>query len=157
MRISDWSSDVCSSDLLVAGLADLSREGLELVGEHAGELRTDIQTLADAAATIDANLSSVTQLLEAGSLLTTGLGSAYNPELRAIDLRNNFTPLVTEALDLVLGQLGLPPVCLEILQECPVAGASAATPTAADLTGTSPVRALLDLLGARTASSEGSR
>src|SRR3546814_1685417 len=102
MRISDWSSDVCSSDLLVAGLADLSREGLELVGEHAGELRTDIQTLADAAATIDANLSSVTQLLEAGSLLTTGLGSAYNPELRAIDLRNNFTPLVTEALDLVL-------------------------------------------------------
>src|SRR3546814_2951897 len=96
MRISDWSSDVCSSDLLVAGLADLSREGLELVGEHAGELRTDIQTLADAAATIDANLSSVTQLLEAGSLLTTGLGSAYNPELRAIDLRNNFTPLVTE-------------------------------------------------------------
>src|SRR3546814_9558416 len=61
-----------SIESLVAGLADLSREGLELVGEHAGELRTDIQTLADAAATIDANLSSVTQLLEAGSLLTTG-------------------------------------------------------------------------------------
>src|SRR3546814_9021694 len=41
-----------SIESLVAGLADLSREGLELVGEHAGELRTDIQTMADAAGTI---------------------------------------------------------------------------------------------------------
>ncbi len=58
---------------LVAGLADLSREGLALVGEHDQELRTDIQTLTDAAAVIDANLSSVSQLLDAGGLLGTGL------------------------------------------------------------------------------------
>jgi hypothetical protein len=54
---------------LVAGLADLSREGLSLVAEHDQQLRTDIQTLTDAAAVIDANLSSVSQLLDAGGLL----------------------------------------------------------------------------------------
>src|SRR3546814_20761133 len=85
-----------SIESLVAGLADLSREGLELVGEHAGELRTDIQTLADAAATIDANLSSVTQPLEAGPLPPTGLGSAHNPDLPAIAPPHTLTPPPTE-------------------------------------------------------------
>src|SRR5690606_12685533 len=45
---------------LVSGLADLSRNGLALLGDHAGPLRDDIETLAAAAATIDANLASVT-------------------------------------------------------------------------------------------------
>jgi virulence factor Mce-like protein len=137
---------------LVGGLADLSRNGLALIGDHASELRTDIETLADAAATIDANLSAVTQLLDSGPILTAGIAEAYNPELRAIDLRNNFSPLVTDVFNLTLGQLGIPPVCVNVLQECPVQGQSL-TATPADLSGPSPVSSVLTLLGARTASS----
>jgi virulence factor Mce-like protein len=142
---------------LVAGLADLSQTGLRLVGEHSGALRTDIQTLADAAATIDANLSSVTQLLTAGNLLTTGLLDAYNPDLRAIDLRNDFSPLVTEVVDLLVGDLGLPSVCAVLpLPTCPeVAGQSrTATPASIATTSTTPVGSLLTLLGAPTAAAE---
>lgn len=136
---------------LIGALADLSRNGLALVGGHATELRADIQTLADAAATIDANLASVTQLLDAGSILTTGLIDAYNPELRAIDLRNNFSPLITEVLDIVLGQLGLPPLCVPVLQDCPVAGAGTGTATVATIDATpTPIGSLLSLLSQPT-------
>ena len=139
---------------LVSGLADLSQTGLRLVGEHSTELRADIQTLADAAATIDANLSSVTKLLKAGNLLTSGLLEAYNPDLRAIDLRNNFSPLV---LDLVNLFVDLDPelVCAVI----PVAGcegfvsldAADATPATITEQSTTPVGSLLTLLSADTA------
>ena len=92
---------------LVGGLADLSKTGLRIVGEHSTDLRADIETLADAAATIDANLSSVTTLLSAGNLLTTGLLDAYNPEARAIDLRNNFGPLVFDLVGIITDELGI--------------------------------------------------
>jgi len=137
---------------LVAGLADLSSNGLALVGEHSTDLRADIATLAEAAATIDANLGSVTQLLAAGPNLASGIIGAYDHELRALNLRNNFSPLVTELADLALGQLGLPPLCLPVLQECPVTGNAArpATP-AAFAPATTPVSSLLGLLGSPTA------
>jgi virulence factor Mce-like protein len=137
---------------LVGGLADLSTNGLALVGEHSKDLRADIATLADAAATIDANLGSVTQLLAAGPNLSNGIIGAYNPELRAINLRNNFSPLVTDLADIALGQLGLPPLCLPVLQQCPVTGnaARAATP-AVFAPATTPVSSLLGLLGSPTA------
>lgn len=138
---------------LVAGLADLSQTGLELVGKHAGELRTDIQTLADAAATIDANLASVTQLLEGGDILAEGLLGAFNPDVRAIDLRNNFSPLVTDLLGTVLPGLGLPPICppLPVLSCNPVTGQSTdAVPAAIDTAPATPVGSLLALLGQPT-------
>lgn len=133
---------------LVAALADLSRNGLRLIGEHSTELRQDIQTLTDAAATIEANLTSVTQLLQAAAVLTTETLDAYNPALRAMDLRNNFTPLVTDVFSIVLAQAGLPVPCFDVLQECPsdpVAGQSTVA-TPADLSGPSPVSSLLTLL-----------
>jgi ABC-type transporter Mla subunit MlaD len=139
---------------LVAGLADLSQTGLRLVGEHSSDLRADIQTLADAAATIDANLSSVTQLLSAGNLLTTGLLDAYNPTLRAINLRNDFSPLVTELVDLLVGELGLPSVCAVLpLPTCPDVASQGASATRASIasTSTTPVGSLLTLLEAPTA------
>jgi phospholipid/cholesterol/gamma-HCH transport system substrate-binding protein len=128
---------------LVGGLADLSRNGLALVGEHAGALRTDIATLAQTAATIDANLNAVTQLLAAGPDLTSGIIGAYNPTLRALNLRNNFSPLTTE----IVGLLG-PAFCLPILQDCPASalGAAPATPATVEDTPTSPVGSLLSLL-----------
>lgn len=132
---------------LVSALADLSSNGLALVGKHAGALRTDIATLAEAAATIDANLTSVTQLLAAGPNLTSGLIGAYNPELRAFDLRNNFSPLITELVDISLGQLGLPPLCIPG-PGCPIGGASAGKATPAVISApATPVSSLLRLLG----------
>jgi len=135
-----------SIESLVAGLADLSRNGLALIGEHAGALRADIETLAGAAATIEANLSSVTQLLAAGPQLSDGIIGAYNHDLRALDLRNNFSPLVTELIRL----LG-PEICVPILQDCPSMGLSGGPATPATIEAPpSPVNSLLALLAAPT-------
>ncbi len=137
---------------LVGGLADLSRDGLRLVGTHQGELRDDIEVLAGAAASIDANLASVTQLLDAGGLLAEGLVGAYDPTLRAVNLRNNFSPLIPELIELLLGPLGLPSLCLPVMATCDeVVGVAEQEPTTAAITaGPSPVGALLDLLGRPT-------
>lgn len=143
---------------LVGGLAELSQTGLRLVGEHAGSLRADVQTLADAAATIDANLAAVELLLESGGNLAAGVYGAYNPQVRALNLRNNFSPLVTEILDALLGQLGVPSLCLPVTATCGVAGASGSPATVARVTTTAtPVGALLDLLSRPTADPGGPR
>ena len=135
-----------SLEELVAGLADLSQNGLALLSEHAGPLRADIETLAGAASTIDANLAAVTQLLASGPLLTEGIIGAYNPQLRAINLRNNFGPLVPEIASL-LGLCALLPPELECLA-LPLHGAS---PTPATLTAPgTPVSALADLMATPT-------
>ncbi len=132
---------------LVAGLADLSSNGLALIGKHAGALRTDIATLAEAAATIDANLTSVTQLLAAGPKLTSGIIGAYNADLRAFDLRNSFSPVVTDIVDVLLGQLGLPPLCVPG-PGCPIGALSAGHPTPAVIApAVTPIGSLLGLLG----------
>ncbi len=140
---------------LVAGLADLSQTGLRLVGEHSTALRADIQTLADAAATIDANLSAVTQLLRSGNLLTSGLLDAYNPDLRAIDLRNNFSPLVLEIVQLLGLELPADEVCAVIpvapLCDAFVSQASpGATPATIAEQSSTPVGSLLTLLSSDT-------
>lgn len=140
-----------SIEHLVAGLADLSRDGLQLVGEHASDLRADIQTLTDAAATIDANLSSVDKLLDSAPLLATGLNAAFDPASRSINLRNNFSPLITDVLDILLGQLGLPSLCLPVLGTCEDVSGNATTPAAvARVDATSPIGAFLHLLDAPT-------
>jgi virulence factor Mce-like protein len=138
---------------LVGGLAELSQTGLRLVGEHAGALRTDVETLADAAATIDANLSAVELLLESGGNLAAGVYGAYNPQVRALNLRNNFSPLVTEVLDTLLGQLGIPALCLPVTATCGVAATSGESEAvvARVTSGSTPVGALLELLGRPTA------
>jgi len=142
---------------LVSGLADLSQNGLRLVGEHSSDLRTDIQTLADAAAVIDANLSSVTTLLTSGNLLTSGLLDAYNPTLRAIDLRNNFSPLIADVIQVLIGGLGLPSVCAVLpVPECEgILGLSEVATPASIITGNStPVGSLVVLLGSPTVAIE---
>ena len=139
---------------LVGGLAEVSRDGLQLVGKHQADLRADIETLTEAASSVNANLDSVSKLLDAGGILPKGIRSAYNPQLRAINLRNNFSPLVDDILGALLGGiLGTPSVCVPTpLNTCGVAGASAAPATPAQLTdGPSPTSALLTLLAAPTA------
>ena len=141
-----------SIEELIGALADLSTNGLALLGEHATELRTDIETLAATAATIEANLTSVTQLLASGPQLSDGIIGAYNEELRALDLRNSFTPLATDLTDLILDQLGIEPPCVPGQPDCPVSGTTAGVATPAAIAPpASPVASLLDLLERPTA------
>jgi virulence factor Mce-like protein len=139
---------------LVGGLAEVSRDGLQLVGQHQADLRADIETLTQAAATVNANLDAVGKLLDAGGILPKGLRNAYDPKLRAINLRNNFSPLVDDILAALLGNLlGTPSLCVPTpVNSCGVAGATAAPATPAQLTdGPTPISALLALLAAPTA------
>lgn len=137
-----------SLEALVSGLADLSRNGLALLSEHAGPLRADIETLAGAAATIEANLTSVTQLLASGPLLSDGIIGAYNPQLRAMNLRNNFGPLVPELTEV----LGIDYCSLFPEGACPTLPLAAEAPTPASLGApATPVAALADLMAAPTA------
>jgi phospholipid/cholesterol/gamma-HCH transport system substrate-binding protein len=142
---------------LVGGLADLSREGLSLVAEHDAQLRAGIQTLTDAAATIEANLDSVDALLESGGLLAPGLIDAFDPTTRAVNLRNNFSPLVTDIVELLASILNvdLPSLCVAVLAECAaeadVQGTSGGGATVARFAPASPVGALVELLRAPSA------
>ena len=81
-----------SLENLLAGLADLSRDGLTLVSKHSQQLRTDLDTLTRLAQSIDVNLDTLMQLLDSGPLLVKGIQGAYNPALRAFNLRENFGP-----------------------------------------------------------------
>ena len=79
----------------------------------------------------------------------SGLLDAYNPDLRAIDLRNNFSPLVLDIVNILETGLGLPGACEFLpLEGCPTAAAQAAgsaTPADIDEPRT-PLRSLLTLL-----------
>ena len=72
---------------LVQGLGQVSGDALDLVSEHGAQLDEDLRQLTRALATVDANLESVTQLLDAGPTLVTGLVDGPDPEFHRIDLR----------------------------------------------------------------------
>lgn len=142
-----------SIERLLAALAELSEAGLDLVSEHAARLRTDLDTLARLGQSIVANIDSVTMVLDSGPLLVQGLEGAYNPTLRAMNLRNNFGPVIQEVLNPLLIALGLPPFpCVPVTQVCTasVQGASADTPAVPTdvVAGRTPVDDVLALLGA---------
>jgi hypothetical protein len=102
------------------------------------------------------NLASVAQLLDSGPLLVRGIIGAYNPALRAIDLRQSFSPLVGNILDPILGAIGLDPICVPADVACdnlPPIGLAASAPVPAVITPTtssSPVDSVLGLLSAPT-------
>lgn len=147
-------------EALVSGLADVSGGGLDLVSEHAVRLRTDVDILTRLASSIQANLGSVQDLLDAGPDIVDGFIGAYNPDLRALDLRNNFTPLVSAALSGLLEGLGLDDIafpCIALLgTQCPGGGlieldggGADAVPAALEKP-TTPVDDILALLGSPT-------
>jgi len=67
---------------LVKGLGQVSGDALDLVSAHGAKLDTDLRQLTRALATVDANLQSVSQVLDAGPVLATGLIDAYDPQFR---------------------------------------------------------------------------
>ena len=139
---------------LLAGLADLSRDGLTLVSNHAQQLRTDLETLTRLAQSIDVNLDTLGQLLDSGPMLVKGIQGAYNPTLRAFNLRQNFGPAAQEVLGPLFGFLGLTPptVCAPVLQSCEdIIALSKGAPATIDIPRpTTPVDDLVSLLGAPT-------
>jgi phospholipid/cholesterol/gamma-HCH transport system substrate-binding protein len=140
---------------LVSGLATVSGTGLDLLTRNAEQLRTDIDNLTTTLRTVQANLGAVQDLVESGDDFPAGLANAFDPEHRRIDLRVDFSPLVTSILDTVPG---LPPgVCLPIDVQCgrapegggSVQGRAGSAAVAAPLVpARSPVDDVLDLLGA---------
>lgn len=106
-----------SIEELVAGLASTSDDLLDLVGEHGPKLQRDLQILGRTLRSVDANLASVGDLLDAGPVLVNGLGGAYDPEFHRTDLRNAYEPTAAQALQ----ALGVPigdTVCLPIDVDC---------------------------------------
>src|SRR3546814_16415839 len=57
MRISDWSSDVCSSDLHVKGITKAADAAVAAAGRASDRLTEQMKTLADATAAIDAQIT----------------------------------------------------------------------------------------------------
>jgi virulence factor Mce-like protein len=106
---------------LVKGLGQVSGDALDLVSEHGAKLDTDLQQLTRALATVDANLESVSQLLDAGPVLATGLIDGHDPEFHRIDLRQQFSPTASQAFSTVLNALGIPggdSICLPVDVDC---------------------------------------
>jgi phospholipid/cholesterol/gamma-HCH transport system substrate-binding protein len=143
-----------SLENLLAGLADLSRDGLTLVAKHSQSLKTDLETLTRLAQSIDVNLGTLVQLLDSGPILVSGIQNAYDPTLRAFNLRQNFGPLAQEALGPLFDFIGIhpPTVCAPVVQTCDsilgLAHGSAATIDGSR--PTTPVDDLLGLLGSPT-------
>ncbi|HEU5082709.1 MAG TPA: MlaD family protein [Acidimicrobiales bacterium] len=141
-------------ETLVRSLAHLSDGGLDLVSEHAVRLRTDVAILQRLTESIEQNLDGVDALVEGGAQQIDGFIDAYNPTLRALDLRNSFSPLVQEALQPLFDEVGLPFPCLPVDVNCadPVGGLDdGAEPVEADLPRpTTPIDDVLGLLGSPT-------
>src|SRR3546814_11235181 len=66
MRISDWSSDVCSSDLHVKGITKAADAAVAAAGRASDRLTEQMKTLADATAAIDAQITDARAEREIG-------------------------------------------------------------------------------------------
>jgi virulence factor Mce-like protein len=145
-------------EALVRSLASVSENGLDLVSEHAVRLRTDVSILQRLTASIHANLDGVEALVEGGANQIDGFISAYNPTVRALNLRNAFSPLLQEALKPVFDRVGIPFPCVPVDVVCtggPIAGLEATDQVPAELPRpTTPVDDVLRLLGSPTVPSE---
>jgi virulence factor Mce-like protein len=141
-----------SLENLLAGLADLSRDGLTLVAKHSQQLRTDLDTLTHLAQSIDVNLGTLVQLLDSGPKLVAGIQGAYNPALRAFNLRENFGPAAQEVLGPLFAFLGInpPTVCVIGLQNCEdIVALATGSPVRINVPrATTPIDDLLGLLSA---------
>jgi phospholipid/cholesterol/gamma-HCH transport system substrate-binding protein len=143
------------------GLARISEAGLDLVSEHAVELRRDVDILGRLTQSVVANLDAVTDLLNSGPLLAQGLSDAFNPTLRAIDLRTQFGPIAQLVLDpilqSILGDDARVP-CVPVDTACTPSGQQVAALTVGDPVETTvaprtPIDDVLDLLGSPTSPS----
>jgi phospholipid/cholesterol/gamma-HCH transport system substrate-binding protein len=143
-----------SLEALLGGLAQISQDGFDLIAEHSTALRTDVDTLARLGQSLVANLDAVTLLLDAGPLLAEGLADAFNPTLRAINLRTQFGPIAQVALEPVLQSIfgdDFQVPCVPLDTACspllPVAGQAGSVPVRTEVPAArTPIDDVLDLL-----------
>jgi hypothetical protein len=161
---------------LVKALGTLSVDGLDLVSEHRLRLQRDIEILTRTLLSVQANMASVRQLLDAAPMMVAGpdldgrnegLNAAYDPVHHRIDLRNATSPVLSD----LFRTIGLPSlaVCLPVGVGCepgttpipavPGPGVPASTSTAsvspaasaaAPAAAPNPIRAVVGLLGSPT-------
>ena len=154
------ASERQSLEALLSGLARISQDGFDLVAEHGTRLRTDLDNLARLGQSLVANLDAVTSLLDAGPLLSQGIIDAYNPVLRAMNLRTQFGPLAQVVLDPVLQSIfgdDFHVPCIPVDTACPgtpplpVAGAAGTRAVSTEVaTARTPIDDVFDLLGGPT-------
>ena len=156
-----------SIERLVKALGQLSVDGLDLVSEHRVRLEHDVEVLTRTLLSVQANLASVRQLLDAAPIMVAGedldginegLNAAYDPEHHRIDLRNATSPVLSD----LFRTIGLPSlaVCVPVGVVCapgttpipavPGPGVPASAP--AEVAPPSPVRTVVDLLGSPSSS-----
>jgi len=148
-----------SLEALLNGLARISVDGFDLVAEHSARLRTDIETLGRLGQSVVANLDAVAALLDSGPLLVEGIAGAYNPTLRAMNLRTQFGPLAQQVLEPILQSIlgddfRLP--CVQVDTACPdmvgVQGLGESAPVETDVpVARTPIDDVLAFLGAPSA------
>lgn len=154
------AAERASIEALVKGLAALSGDALDLVAQHDTALARDLEVVGRLLRSADVHLDRVVQVLDAGPVLVTGLRDAYSPEFHRLDLRNQASPTVSQAFDLI--DLPVPSICLPIDVDCtvevpsppvtrpsspsPAAQHDDARPTSTDAT---PIDALVSLLASR--------
>jgi ABC-type transporter Mla subunit MlaD len=113
---------------IVRGLATVGTSAIGLVDEHSERLGRDIAVLTRTLQSAIANIDSVRNVLDAGPNIVNGFTEAVDPTYHRIDLRTQFTPLVQEALNKVLGPLGFPTppgICIPADVGCQLPGAGA--------------------------------
>src|SRR3546814_18464368 len=89
MRISDWSSDVCSSDLLAGQLTEGLSAGLEQLSARFAALENDggarNQRLGDAISALTQEAERMEHALASGNVAADGLISRAEALLLALD------------------------------------------------------------------------
>jgi virulence factor Mce-like protein len=125
---------------MVDGLARFANDALSLVSTHRVQLDHDLTVLTRTLQAVKANITSVEQLLDSGPLLAQGMLDAYSPQYHRIDLRTQFSPFVSQALQGAGVNLG-GVVCIPVDVSCqpsqpvipalPIAGPAAAAHSAA--------------------------
>ncbi|HVV37660.1 MAG TPA: MCE family protein [Acidimicrobiales bacterium] len=119
---------------LLASLASLSTNGLDLLKEHGTKLDHDITVLSRELRLVGAHIDQVDKLLAAGPILVAGknldgkagLAASYDKNLHALDLRTLVTPDVAQ----VFNALGLPTtlVCEPVTTQCSLPGTGLSIP-----------------------------
>lgn len=113
-----------SIEQLLDGLAVISKDGLDLVSEHAAQLDRDIAVLGRTLRSVRASIDSVRQVLSSGPVLVAGSDldgkdegtlAAYDPKYHHIDLRSSLSPTLSQLFNLA----GVPSLCVPIDTTCP--------------------------------------
>jgi virulence factor Mce-like protein len=147
---------------LVRSLAALSTDALDLVAEHRVRLQRDVEVLTHTLLSVQTNMDSVRELLDAAPLLVAGadldglnegLAAAYDPVHHRIDLRNTTSPIVSD----LFRTIGLPSlaVCLPLDVSCtpgsgPLPSALSSPPPEPARRPAEPIAAVVGLVGSPT-------